>query len=279
MAATWMLSFVVAACGDAGEDRRRPMQFDYAPSGASVCDSPMPAGRDKHGAWRVVEGGLSFLVKAPENYDPTRSHPLLVVYAPAGASATDTERYTRLTAPATRRGFVVAYVDHRPVSPRSVKALAAVSGGVARKWCIDAQRIYFAGHSDGGTVSAALALMHETRGTARAIAVSAAGMRPSDAKEFGCPQPLPVMLMHGSRDTHFPGWGAEMAAWWAQCNRCTGERGTADADGCAAYSGCATSAPVVYCEVPTKHAQWPGLQERLTEFLLSDGGNRSEGRK
>jgi polyhydroxybutyrate depolymerase len=165
------------------------------------------------------------------------------------------------------------------VNPRSVKALAAVAGGVARKWCIDAQRIYFAGHSDGGTVSTALALMHETRGTARAIAVSAAGMRPSDAGQFGCPQPLPVWLMHGSGDTHFPGWGAEMAAWWAQCNRCTGERGTADADGCAAYNGCAAGAPVVYCEVPMKHTQWPGLQDRMTDFLLSDGRNRNEARQ
>ena len=247
------------------------MRFDYASAPAGACEPTLPQGRDKHGGWRVVQGGLAYTVKAPENYDPTRAHPLLVVYAPAGASAADTERYTRLTAPATGRGFVVAYVDHRPVGPRSVKALNAVAGGVAKQWCVDAQRIYYAGHSDGGTVASALALMPETRGTAKAIAVSGAGMRPSDARAFGCPGPLPVLLMHGARDTHFPGWGEEMAGWWAQCNRCSGEREAADAQGCAAYKGCSGDAPVVYCETPTTHIQWPALQERLAEFLVKHG--------
>lgn len=256
------------ACGNRGDEVRQPSEHRYAESSALMhCKAAGPEGRDEHGGWRVRDEGLSYMVKVPANYRSEKRHPLLVVYAPAGASAEDTERYVRLTPVATRQGAVVAYVDHRPVGPRSVKALSAVAGHVARRWCVDETRVYFAGHSDGGTVATALALLPETRGMAAAIAVSGAGMRRADAEALGCPKPLPVMLMHGARDRHFPGWGAEMAAWWAECNRCE-TKTEPDATGCVSFQGCAPEAPVVYCEGPQTHTQWPGRQDRIMEFLL-----------
>ncbi len=74
----------------------------------------VPDTREETGGWKLHEGFIRYLVKAPVNYDATRRHPLLVVFSPAGASAEDSERFTRLTPLATRKGFIVAYVAHRP---------------------------------------------------------------------------------------------------------------------------------------------------------------------
>lgn len=64
--------------------------------------------------------GIKFNVRTPLNYDPTIAHPLLMVYAPAKRSRMSTERFTDFTPEATAAGFVVAYADHRPLSPSSL---------------------------------------------------------------------------------------------------------------------------------------------------------------
>ena len=50
-------------------------------------------------------------------------------------------------------------------------ALTPVPEAVAAKWCIDKKRVFFSGHSDGGTITIALNVaFEETRGFATAIA-------------------------------------------------------------------------------------------------------------
>lgn len=272
----WLLGS--AGCGDGDPALRQPLAYAYPPGAARQCAPPLPLERAAAAGGRVRDRGNSYLVRVPSNHDPAVPHPLLVVFAPAGASALDTERFTRLTPPATRQGFVVAYVDHRPLSLHAVRALAGIADSVAGRWCIDREQVFFAGHSDGATVSTALALLPESRDAVRGIAVSAAGMRRSDAEALGCPpRPLPVMLMHGARDSHFPGWGAGMAAWWAECNRCRQPAAPPDAQGCVEFGACAAAGRVLYCEGPQGHARWPGLQQRLVEFLRTAAARSSEG--
>lgn len=210
----------------------------------------------------------SYRVRAPANYDPRYAHPLLVVYAYAGGRAKAVERFSKLTAAATARGLIVAYADHRSMSKRNVESLASVASQVSKHWCIDQHRVFYTGHSDGGTVSTALSLLPESRDTMHAIAVSAAGFRAQDLEDLGCRTPMPVMVMHGSNDSLFPGWGRETSKWWAACNHCDATPGPPDTSGCRAYSGCDKGAPVLYCEGPQSHAQWPGLQNRVVDFLL-----------
>ena len=247
--------------------------FAYPEPRQVACDQALipPAGI----AASVTDPRFSYQVRTPANFDPDVAHPLLVVYAAATASAERSERFTQLTAEATGRGFIVAYVDHRPMSRRSVVALGAVAQSVAERWCIDPQRVYFTGHSDGATVSTALALLPESRERVAGIAVSAAGFNAQDLREMGCRASLPVMVMHGSQDQLFPGWGREAANWWAACNGCTeptpqtATEATPDPDGCRAFAGCRPGAPVLYCEGRRSHNEWPGLQGRMLDFLLT----------
>jgi polyhydroxybutyrate depolymerase len=257
----------MSACsGDAAGPADIAGRYEYRAELPSSCpDGPLA---EAVVAGKVKAGNLSYLVRTPVNYDARFAHPLLVVYAAAGASARQTERYTRLTAAATSRGFVVAYVDHRPMSKKNVLELGGVAQSVAKRWCIDRQRVFMTGHSDGGTVSTGLALLESTRADVSGIAVSAAGFTRQDLEAMQCRAPIPVMIMHGAKDTLFPGWGRDTAQWWAHCNGCSAPVAGPDASGCVTYSNCASAAPVLYCEGPQSHREWPGLEARIVEFLL-----------
>ncbi len=74
--------------------------------------------------------------------------------------------------------------------------------------------------------------------------------------------------MHGAKDDHFPGYGAQIAAWWARCNQCDRRATRGLANGCIAWATCARGAPTVYCEGTGDHGTWPGLNDTLVRFFV-----------
>ncbi|NOT10703.1 MAG: hypothetical protein HOP23_02540 [Methylococcaceae bacterium] len=168
-----------------------------------------------------TQDGIRFSVRTPTNYNDTVAHPLLMVYAPAGRDRTESEEFTFMTRDATAAGFIVAYADHRPLSPEAVVQLAEIPKQIAQQWCVDKKRIFLTGHSDGGTIAMGTAFFNGTKHIPAAIAPSAAGIRGADLEDRNCVKPIPVMLMHSSRDKLFPNFGKEAIEWWARCNKCT----------------------------------------------------------
>ena len=110
-----------------------------------------------------TDDGIHFSVRTPSNYKDTIAHPLLMVYAPAGRDREEAEEHVYLTSEATAAGFVIAYADHRPLSPESVVQLAEIPKLIQEKWCIDKKRIFLTGHSDGGTVAMGTAFFNGTK--------------------------------------------------------------------------------------------------------------------
>jgi polyhydroxybutyrate depolymerase len=265
--------FVLASCSGPSEPPEGTLvaSFTYpSPPRRGDCDHKPGAAGATNGL--SSRDGLRYNVRAPANLDSTYAHPLLMVYAPAGHSAEQNEALTRLTTEATGGGFIVAYVGSRPLSRQTLVGLARIPGDVAAAWCVDPNRVYATGHSDGGTVSTALALLQETRGTVSAIAPSAAGLSGKDLEGFQCPQPMPVMIMHGKRDTHFPGWGKEAASWWARCNACDlAATPVPQDDGCITFAGCRPGGRTDYCEGTGAHGDWPPLRHRMIQFLQAAG--------
>lgn len=271
-----VIALVVASCSGCSGSSEPPegtsvVSFDYAHAVHRGSCSPgsKPAGAGATDGL-TSRDGFHYNVRAPANLDPTYAHPLLVVYAPAGYDAKQSESLTRLTTEATRSGFVVVYVGSRPLSVKTIEKLAQLPKEVAAVWCVDPNRVYATGHSDGGTVSIALAVLEETTGTVSAIAPSAAGFSRKDLEAFRCPKPIPVMVMHGRQDTHFPGWGKEAALWWARCNACNIRRLPVSQDnGCLAFQGCAPNGTTIYCEGGGSHKDWPPLQNEILRFFES----------
>ncbi len=214
--------------------------------------------------------GIKYNIRTPLNYDATIAHPLLMVFSPAGSNRAKTEKTTALTLKATTAGFIVAYADHPDLSPTSTIELGTIPDLIAKQWCVDKQRIFLTGHSDGGTAAMALAFMSGTKHIPKAIAPSAAGIDSQDLRDHKCPAPIPVMVMHSVNDHLFPKYGQQSSGWWAACNQCE-PIPEKIANGCMAYSGCANGVKTWYCEGDKLHAQWPGINDTLLDFLASVG--------
>ncbi len=214
-----------------------------------------------------TSSGIRYMVKTPVNYNSSIAHPLLMVYAPGGKNRYESEEYMYLTQEATAAGFIVAYADHRKMSTETIEELAEIPGLIEKKWCIDKKRIFLTGHSDGGTVAMGIAFINGTKHIPAAIAPSAVGIRGEDLKEYNCPNPLPVMVMHSSHDTLFPGYGKETVKWWAACNSCDTASPVIDADGCVTYAGCKNNVTTRYCEGTGTHPEWPGKNKAIIDFL------------
>ncbi len=256
---------LAGACDKAPGPSEVEAAFEYPAGLAGKCPAEWPDVA-KSTTGPALPG---YQLRKPANYDARFAHPLLVVYAPSGARGEQSERYTHLTNAATSRGMLVAYADSLPMGLTTVKLQAGIVREVAKKWCVDPQRIYMSGHSDGGTISTALALLPESRDMVAAIAPSAAGFTRQDLDGLQCrPAPIPVMVMHGVKDSLFPGYGKQAAEWWAACNKCDAVVSAPDPSGCVNYSGCPETAPVMYCESSMGHTKWPGLENRIVEFLL-----------
>jgi polyhydroxybutyrate depolymerase len=214
--------------------------------------------------------GVNFNVRVPADYQATVAHPLIVVYSPAGVTdPLQTEQFTGLTPDALARGYLVAYPNHRsPQSQQVVLDLGTVASLVAQRWCIDEQRIFFTGHSDGGSVASLLPL-YGTTPPPRAIAPSAAGVNQGFVDQATCPlTPVSAMVIHSAGDTLFPlpEFGEPAADFWASCGAC-GMQGAALPDGCVPYDGCPSGLEVQYCQTVGAHGMWYGLNAAMLDFF------------
>jgi polyhydroxybutyrate depolymerase len=264
----WLALLPLAACGPA------PVELgtaDYAaldlPARCGSGEKPGPAGEDNR---LSTAGGIRLGVRTPRNYDPTRAHPLLVVFAPAGHGRVRSERFAGLTRGATARGFVVAYADHRPLARATFDELGKVPALIAARWCVDERRVHFVGHSDGGTAAAAVAFLRTSTLPPAGLVISAAGIREQDLAQYACPPSLSVMLVHSREDQLFPppAFGVGAARWWAACNQC-GSHMQRSAEGCQEYAGCAEGRRTLYCETSDAHTRWPALSDTMLDFLAA----------
>jgi polyhydroxybutyrate depolymerase len=115
----------------------------------------------------------------------------------------------------------------------------------------------------------AIAFINGTKHIPAAIAPSAMGIRGEDLKAYQCPNPLPVMVMHSSQDTLFPGYGKEAIQWWVACNGCDATPSVQNVDGCVTYKGCRNNVATRYCEGTGTHPEWPGKSRAIIDFFKS----------
>ncbi len=231
------------------------------------CDPGTKPGHAGASNDEKTSAGIRYMVKTPVNYNSNIAHPLLMVYAPARTNRYESEDFVHLTQEATAAGFIVAYADHHTMTPKTIEELAEIPGLIEKKWCIDNKRIFLTGHSDGGTTAMAIAFINGTKHIPAAIAPSAAGIRAEDLKAYQCPNPLPVLVMHSSHDTLFPGYGNEAIQWWAACNGCDATSLVKDAEGCVTYRGCKNNVATRYCEGTGTHPEWPGNNKAIIDFF------------
>jgi polyhydroxybutyrate depolymerase len=211
---------------------------------------------------------LTIAVRTPSDYDPTRAYPLLVVYPPAGLSRRRSENFYALTTEATRRGFVVAYSDHRGSSPAAAAQQAKVASTVVGFFCIDEASISYLGHSDGGTIAEAIPTnILNASIIPHSVAASAASITGDDLAAMTCPKVPAILIVHSRNDDSFPGYGRSAAAYWGQCGACAPLNLTSLADDCRDFQGCAEGRRVTYCETSLPHNHWPPMNSFILDFI------------
>lgn len=245
----------------------KPAHFEYPTSNNTECPTGAITGTTGISEDIDTKAGATYNLRTPSNYNKTLEHPLIVVYAPAGTSSSKSERHTHLTKKATEAGFIIAYAKNLRMSVKAIEKLGSIPTDIQQKWCIDPNRIYYTGHSDGGTIANALTFLPEITNKPTAIAPSAAGMDAESLKQYACPSPLPVMVFHNADDSHFEGFGKQAADWWASCNKCSPELTAPDEHGCSTYKNCPTSSKTLYCEGQGGHSTWPNKNSVLIDFF------------
>lgn len=243
---------------------------------AGLAAACRPGSRTGHPDFHELQTSdqLTITVRTPSDYDPARAYPLLVVFPPAGYNRHSSEKFYDLTLEATRRGLIVAYSDHRSLSPTAVSQQAKVAATVASFYCVNEAAITYLGHSDGGSMAEGIPAYIPDAGAApHSIVASGAGITGEDLAALPCPSVASVMIVHSRNDERFPGFGRGAAAYWGRCAACKPADFDALTDGCRDLAACANGRRVTYCETSLPHKRWPSMNGALLDFI--QGGARS----
>lgn len=235
-------------------------------------------------AWTVASGGRdrTAYVHLPLGYDPTRPSPVVLLFHGLTMNARWQADVSDVDAVADLHGFVAVYAEGTsvpqgwnagdccaPASTSGVDDVAFVATLLDRleaELCVDADRVFATGFSNGGFLSHRLGCELSDRIAAIGPVSGVLGVA-----DCAPSRPMPVMHVHGTSDlivpyagggvTGFRGAQASVDAW-ASRNQCPpGAPAQVLAIGdsrCEQRVGCADGADVVLCTVAGGGHQWPG---------------------
>lgn len=243
-------------------------------SGARVFLTKDPAGLERE-----------VLIDYPTNWNKTAAgsltrRPFVLAFHGWGGTPEQLERTTRIAEETTARGWISARIrgvrksfnagtccgDAIKRNVQDVEFARQVISSLAAEGCVDTQRVYATGFSNGGFLSHRLAC--EARNNFAAIASVAGTLGIDDCKPS---RPIPILHIHGQADpivkfdgTPKYGWSSVPATLeqWVQINQCNPSRSqevyTKGAARCVRYEGCAQSSEVIFCRDEYAGHTWPG---------------------
>jgi polyhydroxybutyrate depolymerase len=219
----------LAGCGASAKSTSRATPTPTPTPGRATtggCPSARPPAT-------VPGAPLDTILRVPAT-NRSRRVPLVIALHFATGTGEAMEQATGLTAEAQRAGFDVAYPTATSSSgfwtPPDLPRLRRTITAIERTACVDRNRLYLVGWSNGGT--AAVRAACELPGTVAAVVLFAAAVN----AERTCrpPRTPSVLEIHGTADTLWPYPRARaFVAAWAKANHCgapttsrAGSRGT-----------------------------------------------------
>ena len=225
--------------------------------------------------WSVTVGSLTRTTKVhvPASYDPTKRTPLVINLHGRTGNALSQEVLSHALAKSDKEGFVVMHPEAWG-SPTSWNAgggccdpayanniddvgfVAKLIDEAEEKLCLDADRVYVMGLSNGGYLAHRVACELSDRVAAIGPVAGLLSL-PTCAPA----RPMPVWLVHGTADQIVSfAWVDETVDYWKAKNGCTTQTpsySNGDAS-CVTYGGCKGGADVVACTIADGGHQWPG---------------------
>lgn len=214
------------------------------------------------------EGGRSFRIHVPPEYDGRSAVPLLFNFHGQARSALEQERYSGLVPVADANGFILVSPEggfaqwnivgiYAEDGIDDVGAVADILDYMESHFCIDSTRVFATGLSNGAEMAAQVGCL---------MPGVFAGIAPVAGIEYqGCEgPPVAVITFHGTDDYNVPYETAPLAvAEWVRHNGCPeipDRERVADNVIRESYFGC-EGAPVVFYTLEGGGHTWPGAED------------------
>lgn len=276
----WLALLPTAAC-TGGSDQSGANGGDGGGEPAERCEGLEEQPADASWTVTVGERERTFQVHVPASYDPATPAPLVLNFHGFGSNAGQQVTLSGMNEKADDAGFVAVHPEGTG-APQSWNAgvccgsaseqdvddlgfVRAMLDELEARLCIDTERVFSTGMSNGGFFSHRLACELSDRIAAIAPVAGVIGV------ESCMPgQPLPVVHYHGTDDGVVPYDGSESLGFpsveetitgWAERNGCDAEREQIFENGdsrCERFLGCPEEGPVVLCTVEGGGHTWPG---------------------
>lgn len=219
-----------------------------------------------------------YQISIPEGYDPSQPAPLLLNFHGLGSNMLEQALYTDLDAQGGARGYVVITPNGQSdllrrwsLNPDAsanpdVSFVQALLRTTLRSLCIDRDRVYSTGMSNGAMFSTLLACA--LPGRLAAIA-PVAGVNATNSCSAGTPR-VPVLAFHGTADpiVPYPGGAFFGGAIQGSLLGVPDARPVDDAVAAwAAFDGCGTPPKTATIAADVQRVRWPDCPKRGTVVL------------
>lgn len=244
------------------------------------CGEPSAVTPGTSSVAEIVSGGLTrrYVLHVPAGYRPDEPVPLVLAFHGRKGTGAELEQFSGLSSlPA-----VVAYPDGLPVEGKTawqgapysppvddVLFVSQLTDQLQRTLCIDANRIFATGKSNGGGFAALLACRMEHR--IAAFAPVAGAFYPQTTTGCGRGVPVPMMEFHGRADPIIEYAGGEshgapfpaVMDWldgWAERDHCRSQSSREIGTDVTVieWSRCAGRGAVVHYRIDDAGHTWPG---------------------
>lgn len=280
-----VFAWLVTACGapTASPDAGGAPASDAGDGGDATTPTPDGAAATCAGkqaqplddVWTIsVNGTIRHArVHVPTSYDPQTPTPVVIDLHGRTSNGTQQEWLSHMIAKSDAAGFIAVHPESS-TSPTSwnsgagccdpaysehvddVGFIRQLYDELATRLCVDRDRVYAGGLSNGGYLAHTLACEMSDR---IAAIGSVAGLLQVTACHVT--RPMPVFQVHGTDDPIVSySWVPPTIEYWTSHNGCTSESTTyqqGDAT-CVTHGGCAAGADVVLCTIEGGGHQWPG---------------------
>ena len=249
-----------------------------APPAVAKCMGLATQPLDKQWTIATAAGDRQAQVHVPASYDPTKATPVVIDIHGLTSFGADQARIAHMIAKSDAEGFIAVHPEGTgipkswnagyccsPANGSGVNDVAFISTMIdklATELCVDPDRVFAMGLSNGGYLSHRLACELSDKIAAIGPVAGVIGIASCNPTRA-----VPVFDVHGTADPLVPWNGGngqqsvpQTIDFWVQHNGCTTMTPSyahGDAS-CVTHGGCTNGADVTLCTIDNGGHQWPG---------------------
>ena len=298
------LALLTSACGSSSEQasdnnlsqEQTAARVAPAPTkGCSLATSTQTPGSSETKTIKVGGTSRSFVVHLPRNYDSSKPLPVVLDFHGMGSNGLQQMLVSGISHMSDQKNFIAiapnAVDGLWKISPEGggsvsseIAFLKAMTNYIDNNYCVDGERVYSMGMSQGSAMTFILACAPDAK-IAAFGGVGATFYRPVCSKSA----PAPIIYFHGTQDAIVPINGGKTPGGqieptidslegWARHNAC-GEEATETTNNDVTtynWTGCENGADIIYHRITDGGHTWPGADSAIAGFMEASLGKTTQ---